>query len=78
MTKWLTLLIKLIGGITSLTEWLGNRQLIDAGIAKQLVENLKQERITLEKAKAAYIKAYHAPLDTDDDGVPDDDGYRRD
>lgn len=76
--SWLVLIRSLLAGLAGLTKWLADRQLLEAGKAQALVESLKKDQERVQKAIEARRKAAIAPLDADADGVPDDDGYRRD
>lgn len=48
--NWLLLLKSLLSATASLTKWLGDKQLLDAGEAKQIVKALTKERGRVENA----------------------------
>lgn len=75
---WLALLRLLLSLASSVAGIVRDKQLIGAGEARAVTAYLENSLDLMEKADAARDKAERAPVDADGDGVPDDDGYRRD
>ena len=57
--KWLSLLSSLIGGVVSFVKWLTNRQLLEAGEARQIIKNLEKEQERVKKAIDARRNVKH-------------------
>ena len=57
--SWLALLKTLIGGVASISKWMGDRQLIEAGEAKQVARRLLRERDRVQKAINAAANTKH-------------------
>lgn len=67
---WLAFLKALLGFAGTLTEYLRNRELLEAGEAKAIAEGLSNANEAIEKARKARRNAV-ADFDKRD-GVPDD------
>lgn len=68
---WLSLLKTLLGFAETLTEYLRNKQLLEAGEAQAIAEGLSNANVAIEKARKARRNAVN---DFDKrDGVPNDD-----
>ena len=68
--NWLAMLRALLGLASSLTAYLQNKQLIEAGEAQAIAEGLKNAQDAITKARKARRNAV---TDFDKrDGVPDD------
>lgn len=68
--NWLAILRALLGFASTLTEYLRNRELLEAGEAKAIAEGLSNANEAIERARRARRNAVR---DFDKrDGVPDD------
>lgn len=68
--NWLAMLRALLGLASSLTTYLQNKQLLEAGEAQAIAEGLKNAQAAITKARKARRDAV-ADFDKRD-GVPDD------
>lgn len=68
--NWLALLRVILGLASSLTDYLRDKQLIEAGEAKAISEGLKNAQNAITKARKARYNANRAFDERD--GVPDD------
>jgi hypothetical protein len=75
---WLTLLKALLGLAKFVAHQIERRQLIKRGESRILLKSLEASHARIQRAADIRRKVSNAPLDADDDGVPDDDGFRRD
>lgn len=78
MMNWIGLVTALISSLSNFIIFLGDRQLIESGIAKQTANNLLTERKRIEEATKAREDALTSPLSSSPDGVLDNDGFKRD
>lgn len=75
--NWLAILRALLGFASSLTNYLANKQLIEAGEAKAIAEGLKNAQKATEKARKARRDALrkfddsNGMLDEDDPNLRD-------
>ena len=67
--------LKLVQGILG---WIERNNIEDAAIARITLNSLRQADEQIKKAQTASKAAHDAPIDGDNDGVPDDDGHRYD
>lgn len=74
---WLALILGLVKLVGAFTNWLHDKQLLDAGQSKQVASELEKQHEILTKAIAAR-EAVRADLSRNPGHVPDDDGFRRD
>lgn len=74
---WLGLALALVKLVGAFTNWLHDKQMIDAGQSKQIAKELEKQHGILTKAIAAR-EAVRADLTKHPDRVPDDDRFRRD
>lgn len=76
--NWVGLLRLLLSLAASVAGIVRERQLLGAGEARAIAAALQQQNVRLRQALAARRAAGAAGADADADGVPDDDGFRRD
>lgn len=76
--NWLALLRLLLSLAASVAGIVRERQLLGAGEARAIAAALQQQNARLRQALAARRAADGAGADANADGVPDDDGFRRD
>lgn len=74
---WLGLVLGLVKLLGAFTQWLHDRQMIDAGKASQVATELESQSNAIKKALDAR-EAVRADSIRNPDGVSDDDGFRRD
>lgn len=74
---WLALILGLVKLVGAFTNWLHDKQLIDAGQSKQIAAEMEAQHAILTKAIAAR-EAVRADLSRNPGHVSDDDGFRRD
>lgn len=74
---WLALILGLVKLVGAFTNWLHDKQLLDAGQSKQVASELEKQHEILTKAIAAR-EAVRDDLTRHPERVPDDDGFRRD
>lgn len=74
---WLGLALALVKLVGAFTNWLHDKQMIDAGQSKQIAKELESQHEVLVKAIAAR-EAVRADLGRHPEHVPDNDGFRRD
>ncbi|MGE0583710.1 MAG: hypothetical protein AB7O39_01075 [Flavobacteriaceae bacterium] len=75
---WLAVILLLLKLLDAASRALSQRRLIGEGQAAAAMRATGKARDVIENAREAARTALDAPLDADGDGVPDDDGYRRD
>lgn len=75
---WLAVILLVLKLLDAASRALSERRLIGEGQAAAAIRATEKARNVIENARAAAAAALDAPLDADGDGVPDDDGYRRD
>jgi len=75
---WLAAIVLILRFVDRASRWLAERRLIDAAQAAAALRATEKAREAVDAARHAADAAYRAPLDADGDGVPDDDGFRRD
>lgn len=72
---WLGLVLSLVKLLGAFTQWLHDRQMIDAGKAETMTTELKGQADAIKKA----VEARNAARDANEHGrLRDDDGFRRD
>lgn len=74
---WLGLALALVKLVGAFTNWLHDKQMIDAGQSKQIAKELESQHEVLVKAIKAR-EAVRADAAAHPDRVPDNDGFRRD
>ena len=72
---WAKILHLLLGLAGQVAEYMGNKQLLDAGEARGLAKQLRNDN---ERIKKAIQARRNTVYDADGDGLPDDDRYKRD
>jgi hypothetical protein len=74
---WLGLALALVKLVGAFTNWLHDKQMIDAGQSKQIAKELESQHEVLVKAIKAR-EAVRADAAAHPDRVQDNDGFRRD
>jgi len=71
---WAKILHLLLGLASEVASYMGDKQLLEAGEAKALARQLRNDNERIKKVMEARRNTVY---DIDGDGVPEDDGYRR-
>lgn len=74
--NWLGLISAVLGALKALTEWLHDRQLIDAGTADAMLAGYKSSDAAITRAQKAR-QLVDAAIARDGDSRVSDDGFRR-
>jgi len=74
---WLGLALALVKLVGAFTNWLHDKQMIDAGQSKQIAKELESQHEVLVKAIAAR-EAVRIDADKHPEQLRDNDGFRRD
>ena len=72
---WLELLKVVLGLAESLTRFYSDRQILEAGKAQAILNQLTLSRKEIADALQARKNAQSGSIDSDSDGVLDDDGF---
>lgn len=73
---WLKVALALISGVSAFVSWLKERQLLEAGAAKEALMGLEISNAAIEKGRKARLDA-RADLERNPGRVRDDDGFKR-
>ena len=74
---WLGLVLAVVKLLGVFTQWLHDRQMLDAGKASQVAQELETQSNAIRKALKAR-EDIRADAERNPSRVPDDDGFRRD
>lgn len=76
LVNWLALISAVLGALKALTEWLHDRQLIDAGTAEAMLAGYKSSDVAIARAQKAR-DLVDAAIARSGDPRLHDDGFRR-
>ena len=76
--SWLALLKGVMQLAVFFARQLERKQLIEEGAARVILKSLEDSNAMLQEAAKIRRRVGSAPLDADDDGLSDDDGFKRD
>lgn len=74
---WLSLINGLLSLARSIVDWWRERDLINAGRKTEQAEQATTQIKRVEDAQAEELDEIARGIDPDGDGIPDDDGFRR-